>query len=84
MYPLKASAVDVPHCHYCEDCTVLAQSGGVQVLLTVLQSVSKLNSDKAPAEQRKNKHLFRSVALICSRFAQLPIQAREIHDRHNL
>lgn len=59
----KASAVYVPHCW--EDCTVLAQSQGVQVLLSVLQSVSKLNPEKATSEQRKNNHLFRSAALMC-------------------
>lgn len=53
---------------------------GMQVLLSVLQSVSKVN----PTEQRKKKHLFRSAALICSHFAQLPMQAKEIHDRYDL
>lgn len=51
---------------------MLTQTRGTQVLITAPQSVGKLKPTKVPTEQRKNKHLFRSAALIHSRFAQLP------------
>lgn len=68
----------VPHWHCREDCTVLTHTWGAQVLLTALQSVGKLKLTEVPSEQRKNKHLFRSATLTCSRFTQLPVLCKPV------